>query len=83
MITQLFSIRDKKGDFWLPKASINRAAARRDFAMTIQTTESILHSFPGDFELYYVGDFDSEKGVFVPVKMPEFICCGDEVINDA
>ena len=58
----MYSIKDiRSNDFAIPRADINVDCAKRFFAMQVNTPDNFLNFAPGDFEMYYVGDFDSSR----------------------
>lgn len=82
MLYPMYSIKDlKANDFAIPRADLNEACARRFFAMQVNAPDNFLNFAPSDFEMYYVGQFDSGLGVFIPCSMPEFICRGSDLVG--
>lgn len=81
MIYPVFSIKDIKGDFWSPRIEQNEASARRSFAHMVNEDHTLLGFAPDDFELYYIGDFDSNTGAMRPLAMPEFVVRGIELVG--
>lgn len=81
MIYRLYSIRDLKGDWWTPRFAMNDDAARRDLSMAVNETGNLISFAPNDFELYFVGTFNTCTGFVSPVDLPEFICRADDLIG--
>lgn len=81
MTYSLYSLRDQKGDFYAPKVYQNEPSAVREIAMLVNdSTSGVLSFAPRDFTLYEVGQFDSEKGLLVPVSPCRFVVnCADLV----
>lgn len=74
-----FSIRDLKADsFGFPYFDTNEQTAKRGFAYQINNND-IMGFSPADYDLYQVGAFDMEKGVFDKFDVPEFVCSGNSV----
>lgn len=73
MVRPVYAIRDKKAGFLQPMVDQNDETARRNFAYAIQHGDSIFMAFPDDYDLYKIGEFDSESGQMVG-NLPEFIC---------
>lgn len=76
----IYTIRDVKVGFdtqFLPQISDD--AAQRAFAMAINNPGTMLNFQPSDFELYKIGEFDTETGRIESVPVPEFICGGVDV----
>lgn len=76
----LYVVRDNQGDYQRPAIYLKEALAVRDFKFWMNGEESIQKFNPGDFDFYYVGDFDSDTGELLPSK-PKLIIHGSEVIN--
>lgn len=79
---QVFSVRDTKSDsfgrpFFLP--SIGTAIrAFGDHLNSKEDTEMRKH--PGDFNLYHLGDFDDETGVFQNLGHPKQVAIGSDLV---
>lgn len=72
---KFYSVFDKKsGAYGKPFSSINDSTARRDFEIGVAEVGSLLNSYPEDFSLYFVGQFDTEKGVYSVLDNPVFVC---------
>lgn len=84
MIVPMFSIRDKLSGFGWPQIDTNEQTAKRNFAFAVNSPQANNMTFsPGDYDLYHVGDFDTEKGVFIPTKsgVPDFVVNGQSVFT--
>lgn len=79
MILNLYSVKDRKGDFLPPAAYASDAIAKRAFAMACSETGSAMSFAPSDFELYGVGTFDTGTCHFELLAYPEFVCEGGPV----
>lgn len=73
MESRLYSIRDRKVGFMAPVIDTNDETARRNFSMAVINRDSLYMAFPDDYDLYFVGTFDSESGLVSPVD-PVFVC---------
>lgn len=63
MKQRLYSIFDKAtGAYAAPFAQPTNAGAIRAIKMDMQDKNSMLGQHPSDYELWYVGDFDTEDG---------------------
>lgn len=69
----VYCIRDKKSGFIQPTVDQNDETAKRNFAFAVQRSDSIFLAFPDDYDLYKVGEFDSDSGEMVGC-LPEFVC---------
>lgn len=81
MIYPVFSIRDLKGDFYSPRIDQNEASAIRWFSMLVNAEDNTLHSFPADFQLYCIGDFDSETGRLMPRDLLQLVTSAIDVFG--
>lgn len=67
----LFAFRDNKLSLFLPPwASPNKAVAIRSVVQSLKGGDSDLCKFPGDFNLFMIGDYDAESGA-VSAVAPE------------
>lgn len=80
----VYSMRDKHVGFLEPRLDVNDDSAVRNFAITINNSpsESLIGFAPGDFDLYKFGEFDSVKGFYDLLPVPEFIICGSSLVGD-
>lgn len=78
MIYGLYAMRDTKVGFLTPQIDANDKAASRQFKLALATAraESIMGFCPEDFDLYKIGEFDSEKGTVSPLTVPAMISSG-------
>lgn len=79
MKQRLYSIRDRKVGYMQPVIRQNDEVAVRDFFLTLSQTDSdnVFKIYPADFDLYFVGYFDSESGEFEHV-LPVFLVSGTD-----
>lgn len=82
MIYKMYCMRDKHVGFLEPRLDLDDPSAIRNFAAAVNNApkESILGFAPQDFDLYYMGEFDTVKGTFTTV-IPEFITSGSAVLG--
>lgn len=70
----LFTIRDTKGDIYnKPFPQLTKSEALRTFADLANDPQSTLSKHPEDYDLYYLGTFDTTSGKIEPLKSPEHI----------
>lgn len=83
MKVKLYSIRDLKSEFWSPRVAYDDDSAIRDFSMQVSNPEpyNALNFAPSDFELYFIGDFDSRTGMLEPIGLPAFVARGDSCLK--
>lgn len=80
MIYPVYTVRDVKVGFdvqFLVQAT--EAAAIRAFEMAVSNPNQMMGFRPSDFELYKIGDFDTDKGVMTGCPVPEFVVGGEQV----
>lgn len=73
MLVNLYSIRDRKAGFLVPTHDINDETAQRNFAYAIQRADSMYLAFPDDYDLYYVGQYDTDSGEIAGC-IPRHVC---------
>ena len=76
----VFSIRDNKVGFMVPNCDQSRQSAIRNFSYAINN-EGVMNYAPKDFDLYYVGEFDSDNGKIMSV-LPELVVSGENVYGE-
>lgn len=69
------AMRDQLTGFMNPFPVVNEGVAKRDFKIVINDKDQKLYYNPAHFDLYRIGDFDTETGVLVPCD-PEIIVTG-------
>lgn len=68
------------GKYHFPFYSPNEMAAKRTFANAVNQKDSMLHTYPQDFQLLHVGSFSDETGVLVGIQ-PVIIGVGTEFVQ--
>lgn len=78
----LYCIRDNLSGFGTPVFDVSDQTAKRNFSYAINNNAE-LNFCPSDFDLYKVGTFDSETGLFSPTEsgLPELVVKGSSVFN--
>lgn len=82
MKLQMFSIRDRQvGAFMSPFFQQSEGAALRGFADEVNRAapDNILYRHPDDFELFYLGTFNSEDGSFELFEVKRLVVTGSSV----
>lgn len=77
----LYSVRDQKVGFMPPLTDQSEQSAIRGFAFAINNPENIMNFSPKDFDLYRVGEFDADKGVLIPLDIPELVYSGTSAVG--
>lgn len=75
----VYSVRDVKSTFMSPVLSGNDAQAMRSFRAGMRSVPDF-EVAPSDFELYRIGDFDSESGLIAPCSPPVWVCSGSQEV---
>lgn len=80
----LYSIRDTKaGSFQNPVVSANDFTVSRSFAESIVTRRDPIISFsPADFDLFQIGEFDTDTGIVTPLAVIRLVCNAAEVMSN-
>lgn len=82
MELKAFSVRDQKGEvFNTPFFKKTHGEAERDFTTLCKDQNSMVSKFPDDFDLYFLGSYDDQTGVFKPLPTPQHIVKAVQVIN--
>ena len=74
-----FAIRDIKQGFGYPRLNLNEAMMKRQFGYEINQEGSLMEYAPSDYELYKIGEYDTDNGRMYPDDVATFICNGTEV----
>lgn len=82
MIYPMYAIRDVKTTFFPPQVAQNEEDAKRNFAMMVNNPSGVIGFSPKDFDLYFVGTFDTVKGELVSVTPIEFVVSGSAMVNE-
>lgn len=82
MIVNMYGIRDCHTGFMSPQTDLNDETAKRNFAMSVNNNPGVLGFRPGDFDLYYLGQFNTESGELKAITPIEFIVNGANVVGD-
>lgn len=78
---KVFAVRDKLRGFMQPLIDLNELSAKRDFSQGINKNPG-MNFAPSDYDFYLIGEFDSDSGVITPKTPIEFICNGENVLNE-
>lgn len=81
MMLNVYSIRDVRSGFLTPTVDQNDYIAARNFANAIMESHGVLFTHASDFQLFRIGEFDSDKGVLIPAQLHELISDGAEVLR--
>lgn len=81
MMLNVYSIRDVRSGFLTPTVEQNDYIAARNFANAIMESHGVLFTHASDFQLFRIGEFDSDKGVLKPAQLHELVSDGAEVLR--
>lgn len=75
MRLKLYAIHDQAvKEFIGPEVCKTHAEAERKFRMNVNKEENgFLYANPENFNLYHIGDYDTEKGQLLPLNEPQHI----------
>lgn len=79
MILVVCSVRDSAAQsFMNPIFAHNRGSAMRSFRDEVNRSadDNIMNKHPSDFELFFLGEYDSDTGSFKLVERPESMLRG-------
>lgn len=79
-LVKLYSIRDAKGDQFSPPFPANtHGEAEREFKTNVNNPQSRINPYPEDYDLYYLGEYDTVTGKLDPIDSPQHIIKGIQV----
>ena len=73
-------MRDQLTGFMNPFVCTNEAVAQRDFKILINDKDQKMYFNPTHFDLYQIGEFDTETGKLDPCE-PTVVCSGLSVFE--
>lgn len=77
----IYSYRDLKVAFGQPIVEMNDQTAIRGFAYAINQNQGLMNFSPKDYDLYRIGEFDAEKGILIPEKVPVLVMSGVSAVE--
>lgn len=75
MIYGVFAVKDCKTGFMTPTVDYNNESAARNFVHALISTKGLFYTHPADFELYRLGEFNTENGK-IAAYGPELVLTG-------
>lgn len=74
MLKKIYSVKDQKGEVYnQPFFQLTHGEAERSFRSLVNDPKSSVRDYPEDYDLYYLGDFDSTTGLLMPIDTPHHI----------
>lgn len=82
MQLKIYSLRDSKSEiFNAPFYKQTHGEAERDFRSLVNDDKSMVHKYPEDFDLYYLGDYDDNTGKVKPLDTPQHMVKAVQLLN--
>lgn len=82
MLRKAYAVRDAKAGLYdKPFYQHTHGEAERSFAQGCKDEKSNLSQFPEDYDLYYLGIYDDEKGLFQSLDTPQHIIKAVDTLN--
>ena len=86
MISKVFSVYDKQVEaFTMPFVAPAAGHAIRDFTEAVNAKserhQTNLSRYPKVHVLYYIGEFNDATGELIPLKVPQALCSGIDVLE--
>lgn len=81
MIFGIYAIRDAKTSFMSLTVEYSDEAAKRNFSHAVRNAESLMNSHPNDFDLYKLGEYNSETGEIFPATPVQSIVSASAVLG--
>ncbi|UDN67868.1 nonstructural protein [robinz microvirus RP_160] len=78
MIYRCYSVKDLKAAAFAPPFFLGRdEVAVRTFRDALEDKSHPMSAHPEDYELFYLGEFDDERGSLTGASAPVFLCNGN------
>lgn len=81
MIYGVYSIFDTKTGFMTPTIEVNDDSAIRNFSHAVVNSDGILYSFSQDFQLYRIGDFNSDTAALGQCSPTKLLITGSDALR--
>lgn len=81
MVYGVYAFRDNKTAFGQIWCDSSDEAAKRGFSMMINNGDGIMGFAPSDFDLFKIGEFDSDNGQLTPCWPITYLVNGNAVIE--
>jgi hypothetical protein len=79
---KILSVFDTKGNsHYPPQIAKTTEEGRRQFAMTCENKETMLHKFPADFILKEIGEWDEVEGYLIPYEKPVILNTASDFVD--
>lgn len=82
MILNVYAMRDKHTGFLAPTFEVNDHVAIRAFSYALLNSPgSVLGFAPADFDLFYLGTYDTDSGYITSLAVPSLVVTGQSAFN--
>lgn len=81
MTLKVYAMRDLKTTYMAPTVEQNDAQAARNFESAVQQSNGVLFTHRSDFQLFRIGEYDTEKGKLIPEEIPVLIVDGKDIVG--
>lgn len=78
---KLYCVKDELVGFGIPTAEQNEQTALRNFSYAANQKGTLIYENSKDYSLYYVGEFNTDTGVFAGLPIPEKLVDANSVID--
>lgn len=75
----VYAMKDNLSGFVTPTFESNDEVAKRNFAYAISHKDTLLYAQKKDFDLYKIGEYDTETGHLIPLESVEMLLQGSAV----
>lgn len=77
----IYAWRDIKVGFGALHIEANEEVAKRNFGYELNRSDSVMEYAASDYELYQIGEYDTQSGRITPLELPLFVVCGADMIG--
>ena len=75
----VYAMKDNLSGFLTPTFEVNDDVAMRNFAYAVSHKDTLLYAEKKDFDLYKIGEYDSETGHLEPLESVNMLMQGSAV----
>lgn len=80
MLHKMFSIKDAAAEIYHPPFfKGTHGEAERDFKILVDDKQSTLHKFPQQYDLYYLGTYDTNTGKMETLDTPQHVVKASDI----
>jgi len=65
-----------------PFVQLSHGEADRTFHKLVNDQKSMVNQYPDDFDLYYIGEYETTSGKLTPLQTPEHMLKAVQVLNN-